>query len=216
MEGAVEFRTFVSRISIAFSTVLCVTVLFLGPSAQSRLHAQDETGGISPTIALLETRVTWARGFPFFPANEARYYEGRYDTPAGPVEVFLVEPSIPGVPPFESGTPPAIPCTQADLAVFGTIVEAASPVPTYRVFFRASTGESKVQRAPNAPPAPTTPTTTSSSTAPPGESADLCAFAAAFIDAFEFFRVAAADRGRPLSFSGGMKPEFPAVVEVAR
>ena len=196
--------------AIAFYTVLAVTVLFRGPSGQYLLPAQDAGGGISASIAFLDTRVTWDRGCPFFPANNARYYAGRYDTPTGPVEVFLVEPEIRGIPPFGSGSPPPAPCGQAELAVYGTIVEALSPTPDYRVFFRASAGESGVERAPAGQ------TAMDDSTVPSGEAADLCAFSAAFIEAFEFFRVAAADRGRPLSFSGGVRPEFPAVIDVAR
>lgn len=219
MGDVIVVRSFVSRFVSALASSLVVIVLILGPPGAPRVFAQDSAGGISATIALLETRVTWDRGFPFFPANEARYYEGRYDTPTGPVEVYVVEPEIAGVPLFATGAPPPVPCPQAELAVFGSIVEASSPVRNYRVFFRATTGESKVQRA-TADPAPgeatNDPGVTGERPESPNAPVDLCAFAAAFIDSFEFFRLAAADQGRALSFTGGVKPEFPAVIDLAR
>lgn len=186
-----------------------VTVLFFASLSVLPIFAQSQGDEIGETTVLLDRRVEWGRGFPFFPANSARYFRGVYaasdnglDT--GPdngidneIEVFLVEPGNSGIPSRDQGAPTQPVCDRRRLRTHGSIIEVDPPVETYRVFLGLVGGVEDDALSPDVV-------------------AFLCRFSDAFLQSFEFFREAAADRGRRLTFSGGQVPEFPAVVDVPR
>jgi hypothetical protein len=157
--------------------------------------------------AVLDTRVSWGRGVPLFPANTARYFLGRYDLGGLPVDVYVIERDTPsGLPePWDPGSD-----SEPSGGEWGSVVSCGS---VDLVPFASGVDEQRVTMEVPVPDSPFRLVMKVDYSASPDA---VCSFVDSFVELFEYFRMADAERGRQLTFSGGRIPEFPGVVELSQ